>query len=366
MTGNSTAKLIPAYFEQSPEVQLFFSGMFRTPAGNYHATEDVELDVVRSGRQVAVAVSSLASGYNHNSEELYTNKRFKPPVFKESFVLSAFDLLKRAPGQDPFANVDVRASLTGRFFRVASKVEAKIRRAIELQAAQVMQTGVVTLVNSDGDAVYTIDYKPKSAHFPTAGTSWASATLAQKIDNILALCNLIAANGKVRPDQIIMGEKAFENLINTAGFTEIRFNALRANLGSITRMSTVGNGALYRGSVEIGNYALDVFTYPEQYTDIETGAELTYMHTGKVIVRASEARLDGTFGAVPNIGRLLGAQGNQVSLPLPGRLSGSGMDMFTNVWLSPDGEALNGGVASRPLMIPTQIDSFGCLDTQLT
>ena len=42
-----------------------------------------------------------------------------------------------------------------------------------------------------------------------------------------------------------------------------------------------------------------------------------------------------------------------------------GMDLWTNCWVTPDGTTLMGGVASRPLLIPTAIDTYGCLDSNI-
>ena len=94
---------------------------------------------------------------------------------------------------------------------------------------------------------------------------------------------------------------------------------------------------------------------------------MRYVSPEKVIVRSSTGRLDATFGAIPNIGTLMGAQATNLLPEMPGRVSNGegGMDLFTNVWLSPDGEQLFGGAGARPLMIPTAIDTYGCLDTGL-
>jgi len=73
---------------------------------------------------------------------------------------------------------------------------------------------------------------------------------------------------------------------------------------------------------------------------------------------SSKARLDLTFGAVPRI-----APPEARAMPfMPNRVSGGGFDMSPNAWLSPDGETLAVSISSRPLPIPTEIDSFGCLD----
>jgi len=365
MSGNTTRRMISAYYQEASPT-AFFSGMFQTRPENFHTSEEVEIDIVRSEEDVSIVIQDLSTGYRMNSDDLYTNKGFKPPVHKEGIPINAFDLIKRMPGQNPFESPDFRANVITKMFTGMRKVERKIRRAIELQASQVMQTGVVTLADINGTALYTLDYQPKSAHFPTAGTSWASATLAQKIADLQSLCNVIRGNGLTKPDQLIMGETAWENLLQTTGFADVRFDSRRADVGTITPARSVGEGGIYHGTIEVGNYKLDLFTYDGRYKDPQSGTSTQFMDPGKIIVRASGGRMDATFGAIPNIGALLGASGRLIP-ELPNRMSSAanGMDLFTNVWMSTDGEQLFGGVGARPLMIPTAIDTYGCLDTQL-
>lgn len=364
MSGATTVRMIAAYFQEASPT-AFFSGMFSARPENFHTSEEVEIDIVRSEEDVSIVIQDLSTGYRMNSEDLYTNKGFKPPIHKEAIPLNSFDLIKRMPGQNPFESPDFRANIITRMFSGMRKVERKIRRAMELQASQVMQTGVVTLTDSNGVALYTLNYAPKATHFPTAGVSWATATLAQKIADLTNLANVIRSDGLTDPDQVIMGATAYENLLQTTGFLD-RFDARRAELGTIVPMDRQGSGGIYRGTIELGNYKLDVWTYNGRYKHPQTGVSTPFLAPGKVIVRSSTARMDATFGAIPNIGALLGG-GARLLPELPGRMSspGANMDMFTNVWMTADGEQLFGGVGARPLLIPTAIDTYGCLTTQL-
>lgn len=364
MSGSTTRRMISAYYQEA-EPSAYFSGMFQMRPENFHSSEEVEIDIVRSEEDVSIVIQDLSTGYRMNSEDLYTNKGFKPPIHKEAIPLNAYDLIKRMPGQNPFQSPDFRANVITRMFGGMRKVERKIRRAIELQSSQVLQTGTVTLTDINGTALYTLDYQPKSTHFPTAGTSWASATLAQKISDLTSLCEVIRGDGLVDVDELTFGATAWENLLQTTGFLD-RLDTRRADLGMITPMERRGGGGIYRGTLELGNYKVDVFTYAGRYRDPQTGTSTQFMDPGKIVARAAMGRFDATFGAIPNIGALLGASGRLIP-EMPSRMSSaeSGMDLFTNVWMSPDGEQLFGGVGARPLMVPTAIDTFGCLDTQL-
>jgi hypothetical protein len=357
--------MISAY-NQMAQPTLFLSGFFQSPPENFHTSEEVEIDIVRSDEDISIAIQDLSTGYRMNSEDLYTNKGFKPPVHKEAIPINSFDLVKRMPGQNPFEAPDFRANVITRMFNGMTKIERKIRRSIEVQAAQVLQTGVVTLTDMGGNALYTLDYKPKASHLPTAGTSWASASGAQKLADINALAEKIRDDGLAEPDQLIMGIDAFENFISDDAVQK-RFDIRRIDLGTISQGEIRGQGGNFRGIVEIGNYRYDVWTYGGRYNDPQTGNKVPFIDKGKIVVRASSGRLDATFGAIPNIGSLMGGGAANLLPELPSRVSNfeGGMDLFTNAWLSQDGEQLFGGVGARPLMIPTAIDTFGCLDTQL-
>lgn len=360
MSGKTTKHMLLAYI-QSAVTTMFFTGFFQSPAQNFHSSEEVEIDIVRSDEDISIVIQDLSTGYRMNSEDLYTNKGFKPPIHKEALPINSHDLIKREAGANPFEDPIFRANLISRFGRGMVKVANKIKRSLELQASQVLQTGIVTLTDSNGVALYTLDFKPKATHFPTAAILWDQAT-AVIADDLLALANVIRNDGLEDPDQLIFGENAFEAFIKD-DLIKARFDNRRIDLGTIAPMQMRGQGGQFRGVVEIGNYRYDVWTYGGRYKDPQTGNKVQYMDPDKVIMRSSSGRLDATFGAIPNIGQILGAQSNQLLPELPGRLSDvdGGTDLFTNAWLSQDGEQLFGGVGARPLMIPTAIDTFGCI-----
>lgn len=364
MSGSTTIRMLRAYIQMA-QPTLFLSGFFLSPPENFHTTEEVEIDIVRSDEDVAIAIQDLSAGYRMNSEDLFTNKGFKPPIFKEAIPLNSFDLIKRIPGQNPFQSPDFRANIILRLFNGMTKIERKIRRSMEWQASQVLQTGTVTLFDKNGVAIYTIDYKPKASHFPTAGTAWDQVG-ADIAGDINALAEVIRNDGLSDPDQLLMGVDAFEAAIKNEDFLK-RFDNRRIDLGTIAPMEMRGNGGSFRGVVEIGNYRYDIWTYGGRFKNPQTGVKTQFLSPEKVVVRASSGRMDATFGAIPNIGVLMGTQATRLLPELPDRVSNAagGMDLFTNAWLSDDGEQLFGGVGARPLMIPTAIDTFGCIDTGL-
>jgi len=364
MSTLAQKKMMAMYFQMGMPL-FFLMSLFTARPENFFDGESVEIDIVRSGEDVSVAIQDLSLGYNLNSADVSTNKEFVPPVHKEAIPINSFSLLKRDPGQNPFENKSYRAKLLQKVFNGTRKVSDKIFRSMEWQASQVLQTGVVALTDENGDSTYSIDYKPKATHFPTSGTAWGTggATVA---GDIISLCEVIRDDGLMEVDQLIMGQAAWEAAITDADF-KARFETRRMDIGTIAPMRKNSQGGLFRGTFEVGNYKVDIWTYNNRYKNPQTGVSTPFVDPAKVIMRASAGRLDASFGNIPNIGEILGVQNQRVLRTIPRLRSTNNMaDLHVNAWLSNNGEQLTAGVDSRPLMIPTAIDTYGCLDTGAT
>jgi len=359
MSGEQTKRMLGAYISEG-SFSLFLTGLFQSPLENFHNSESVELDIMRSGEDIAIVIQNIADGYRLNKEDIYTNKSLVPAIYKEAGALQAADLIKRMPGQNPFANVEFQANASTRASRLLRKMQNKIIRAIELQAAQVLTTGTVSLTDAAGNVLFTVNYAPKTTHFPTVSNAWSGGSA----DPLLDLANLgevIRNDGLEDPDQIIFSGRTYEYFLRDAK-VQARLDNRRIDQGGIAPMQMNGLGGAFRGTIEIENYRYQLWTYGGRYTDPQTGNKTDYIPADKVIVRSSRGRLDATFGAIPKF-----AEPDQRVLRfLPDRVRNPGarLDLFFNAWLQPNNEELFVGCGARPLLIPTAIDTFGCLDTE--
>jgi len=359
MSDNVTKVMLKGY-QSRRRPTMFLSGMFQAPAENFHNSEEVEIDIMRSEEDISIAITDLSTGARLNSEDDYTNKSFKPPIHKEAGSIPAHKLIKREFGQNPFESVDFQANAIARGTRLVTKSGDKIARAVEQQASQVLQTGTVTLIDATGAAVYTIDYKPKTTHFPTAAVAWTSAS-STKVKNIEDLANVIRADGLEDPDMLIMGERAYELFVADED-VKSKLDLRRGDMGRIVPIDMMGNGGIYRGTVDIGNYKYDIYTYAGRYKHPQTGVSTKFIQDDKVVIRSSNGRLDATFGGIPTIDR-----DSRVPAALFTRLMDieGVMDLQTKGWITADGETMWVQAGTRPLMIPTAIDTFGCLDINI-
>lgn len=348
-------------FKQMRRPVGFLQRFFTVKPGGFFQGDKVAIDIQRFGEDVAIVVKQ-GTGPRLNDADVYTTKEFTPPAYGEAVPFNVNDLLKRMAGVDPYtaAYTGYAADLISYMANAFMLIDDKITRAVELQASQILQTGILDLVDDTGATLYSLDFQPKATHFPTSGTTWGQAG-ADPLGDLNALAKVVRADGKTRPDILIFGDTAFSEFIQDEAVKAALDNR-RIDIGEVAPMM-MDSGATFQGIVWVGNYQFQMWTYPETYTDPQTGLATEYIDDGNVVMMSSTARFDRVSAEVP----LPIGPDPRVENLLPGRLSSRemGMDVTPNVYVTPNGKQLTGELESRPLLIPVQIDGFGCLTTGL-
>lgn len=328
------------------------------PGGSYKGVK-VTIDIERYGEEVAIAVKAF-KGVNMNDFDEFTTKEFTPPAYGEGFPLNVNDQINRIAGQDPYSAAYAEAAgfITGKAAKGFALIDDKISRAIELQAAQIYQTGQLSLTNKDGAVEYSLDFKPKASHFPTVGTAWSEAG-ATPLADIEAVAKLIRADGKVDPNELHFGETAMSEFLSHSTVKEY-LDTRRIEMGQINPRY-VDSGVTYYGDIWIGTYKFQMYVHSETYDHPQSGAPTKYVIDNSVIVTSSRTRLDLVAAKVPEPI----APDPRVANLLPGRMVSrtGGFDVTPNIYASPNGKQIIGELESRPLLVPVQIDGFGCLTT---
>lgn len=361
MSDASTKTMLRPFIEMAP-APLFLSGFFQSPPENFYSSQTVEIDLQRDGEDVAVAITDLATGSRFNENTVGSNKEFTPPIFKEVGSISAFQLLTRELGDNPFESRAFQAKAVHRSAMLSAKIQNKLRRALEWQASQIFQTGVLTLVNAAGTAVFSLDFAAKSTHFITTTVWAADGTGGSRVADVDSLAKLIRKDGRRSADTLILGTDAQARFLADPAIKDIlKYDGYYGALGrpQIIPDRPGIDGANFLGNITINNYRYALWGYDGRFNHPQTGTSTPFVADNKIIMLSSKARYDATFGAVPMI-----AQPEGRALPfMPPRVSNGagGLDMTLNAWLEPDGQTLSLSVASRPLLVPTEIDSFGCL-----
>lgn len=356
----STKKMLAAYVQSTP-APMFLTSLFTAAPENFHNSEEIEIDIQRDAQNVAVPVGHMGDGYQANQSGGFTTKKFTPPAYLEQESIHALQLMGRTPGRTDYDNPDFQAAALDKALRAARVLEKKIRLGMELQASQILTTGAIDLKNAGNVTVYAESFGAKPAHFFNSGVAWSGA--ADPLADITAACDLVNNDSLEPAVQCIMGAGSLEAALAITSFRQ-RFEADtgRFNVGNISpSMEDAQRGGQRVGAIYIGGNWLEVWTYNGAYKNPVGGTMTKYVPNDKVIVRAA-ARMDATFGGIPTFG-----SDGRAARFIPGRIINSQAmtDIQMNAWISPDGSVLNIGLGARPLMIPTAIDSFACIDTQI-
>lgn len=346
------------YIEEAPN-PMHLTSFFQAPARNFFTSEKVEVDVDRDSEDVAIVVHDLAAGRRRNELSKYENKEFTPPVFDEEGIMSAYSLLNRRAGMNPFELIEYGKNAAADAFRLFTKCQKKIARAVELMASQILTTGTVTCIDNAGTALYTLDYGMRAAH--KIAVTWAlDGSTGNAESDLFGGAKLIRANGKVNATKLVCGPTALTKLIKNATIKD-RIIKDGMNLGALAPVAR-GGGATFYGFVWIGMYRFEIWAYDGMYEDPATGVMKYYVPDTAIIMLPDNPRFDAKFGRIP----LFDDPNRGAMVPgvpeLPSRISSSDkvLDLTVNSWITPDRKHLKMSCGTRPLLIPTAIDTYAC------
>lgn len=337
-------KLLEAYDDNTRPVGYWLG--LTTPV--YHNNEKVAWDVTRSGKLVAPAIDYGTT--NLTDSDLWTAKEQSPFYYNQEGVLNGFQLLGREPGQSGLADQNVQNKAKVKAVTLGLKNFDSVLRAAELQAMQIFTTGTITAKG------VTLSFAPKATHFPQVTTSWSDPA-APMLDDIEALCDVILTDGKKMPEEIVFSSEDWKALLNNTQFKE-----RQANRGiQITQINRNQdrNGAKYHGTLEVGDYNLDMITYNDTYQLVEEGAYLKYVPSNRTIIH-SRARINSTFGGIP---RVVTKDSRLAFIPDRLTVPGKFLDMSIFPSVNQNGTAVSIEVGTRALVVPVAIDTFGCFNT---
>jgi hypothetical protein len=338
----------------------FLSSFFTAPPDAFTDSETISLDIIRSGEEIAPVVQSLDTGAVTLVEDKFVNKEIPFPVYALDSPVGASQLMARQPGET--AIITERVNWLGRLARILvpkfAIMTAMIRRSIELQAAQILQTGTITLTDENGIQTYILDLKAKASHFPTAAIPWGT-TDYDPIKDIDALADVVRNDGQCDVVNVIFGDWSWDKFIKN-GWVQENLKQDNLNLGALDPQ-IVGKGAKRMGFINSGSNRYDLYIYSGRYNPWKSTVVKKYLAGNKVILLPHTSDLDFRryFGGIPTV----------ISNPISEEIFGGTIPVEGEYNFRPriyPDEKLNvwtGEIKSRPLCLPVSIDRFGCLTT---
>jgi hypothetical protein len=354
-----------ALFNSQPDINKmgFLVSFFKVLPDSFTDAETCELDIVRSGEEIAPVVRDLSTGAVTIVEDAFTTKEVPFPVYALDKPANIAQVMKRQPGENAYSSE--HADWLGRLAKILvsgfAKMTNMIKRSMEEQAAQVLQTGTVTLTDENGNPAWELNFRPKASHFPTVTTNWGDPD-ADPIGDITALSDTIRANGQADIKNLVMDDKSLENfLMNERVQRDLKQDGLR--LGALSPRLT-GKGAKYYGYIHVGSNLFDIWVYSATYNPFGSTETRRYLKENKVLFLPAWEDLDfrRVFGGIPMIrpdktfDQLFGA----TKITIDGEY-----DFRPRVYWDEKAESYIGEIKSRPLCLPVSIDRFGCLTTRI-
>lgn len=262
--------------------------------------KEVSIEVQRTTETVAVDIYRGSEG-RRNELANFSSKLWVPPYYREYIdhnSIRNYDVMfgqaSASIDEATFAQVvqDVAQDL--------SMLTAKIERAYEVQCAEVLETGIVTLKSGDN-----IDFKRKSTSKVdlTATFYWADSGVNPR-DSIEAGCRFLREVGKAQGDEfnMILGATALNDLLDNPLF-QARADLRRVTTEQIDMPQRQQDalGGSFHGIMSAGSYRVRIWTYP-QVRDV-AGVSTPYIDDKNMILVPMVPRFKLAFASVPKIMR---------------------------------------------------------------
>lgn len=336
-------------FEDLIEAPSFLRSFF---PDKVYKTKYVTSLARRGTEKIAVDVIRGSKG-NHNKMDLFTEKGFLPPYFKELIDVSAmniYDVPFYANGMFNTVQIEAIAEQTAVELMEVKKL---IDRAIELQAAQAIETGIVTVNSGD-----SIDYKRKASmkEVLTGGNLW-SATGVDLMKFFEDKGQLLRSVGKVSGGtdvDVIMGNLAWQAFRSNADLNnnELFFESDIKKGSSASRFTAIGGA--YRITLKMGVYNFNIWTYDEVYDFPVTNVSTRYFNSKIVALIPQSFKAETSFCQVPMLPNFIrqNPRSNRAFSRLGSKMKGVSLFDYVNE----EDEIYSAGLKAAPLAQIVSVD----------
>lgn len=313
-------------------------------------TKTVSIEVERMGEKVAVDVVRGTEG-NRNTFSRSTEKIFEPPLFREYFDMTELDLYDRVLGSQGNAQLPLFTALLNSAADRLSTLRDKIERAKEIQCAQVLETGIVTMqYGSTGN----INFRRKPESIVDLGAGQYFTDAIDPFAKFEAGAVFLRTVGRCSDATFsaIVGSEALTALLANAKFLQrqdlrsLVLDAVIAPAGTRT-----AEGYVYHGTITCGAWRVQLFSYP-QYYDLKSGTDANptytatpYWNPKKVVMMPAKPRFHHACAAVP---MLIGEPGQ---LPVQG-------EYVMQEFLDERRAKHDMDIQSAPIPVPVAVDQI--------
>jgi hypothetical protein len=260
----------------------------------------VDVEVQRDNDLIAVDVVRFTEG-NKNKSSRITEHVYQPPYFKEDYDFQRDQVYMNTIGNGVGLNSPaVNRMVSANALKGVVKNRDKVVRAIRKQQADVLQTGIVTLNNGDN-----IDYRRKAAsmvNVSVGGNYWSTSASATPMVDIRKGMDFLrdVGNSGGSAVNVVMRSQAYEALINTTEVKSQGVNTLIRRVDIGMPQFSESTGFSFKGQIDGGDFAVNLWTYNEKYTDAN-GATQYYLANNLVVMMPDDFQGKTVYGGLPTL-----------------------------------------------------------------
>lgn len=256
-------------------------------------TKTVDIDIVKGQRKMAPFVHPNLPG-NISTREGYQTSTYTPPYIQPKRVTTAENILKRSPGDNPYATRTPLERAGEQLGKDLADMDDEIVRREEWMAAQALTTGQIRVVGDGVDD--TINFLMPDTHKITLATLQWGTSGAKPLDNLRTWKRLIAKDSGRTADVAVLSGEALDAFYSTPELIA-QMNTRRVDMGMI-KPQELPDGVTYLGY--LNDPGIDLYAYDEWYLDNE-GATQPMITAGGLILGSSNTRNAMLYGAIQDV-----------------------------------------------------------------
>ena len=328
------SRVMLAALEQRTPPTLFLRDTFFRNTKTFD-TDTVDIDIVQGKRRVAAYQSPLDEG-KIVTRDGFSTFTYKPPYLKPKMVTTAADLLKRSASETVYTAMSPAARMAKQISDDTNNLDDMISRAEEVQCAQAIFTGTVTL----RDAANALTFPMKASHQVTLSGSnlWTDTANSNPLAKLREFKRLIQQDSGLNPTKAVFGRAALDAFLVHPKVTANSgaLSSVKTDLGQISPALLPG-GVTYWGYLK--DPGIDIYTYDGWYRDA-ADVEQELVPSNKIALIADGARFDRLYGVIQDLGALYA------------------VPRFPSSWEERDPSVRMLMLQSAPLMVPHQVDGY--------
>ena len=258
----------------------FFFGNSPVMSKHRHVT----IEVKKGGQKAAVAIRRGSQPKMMLATDGYDRSIYEPPYFADESTIGVEDLETLSFGESASAPLD---STTKTFMILAEKqtnIENQHERAKELQAAEVLLTGKVKMID-DSEIDYGIDTDLIGVN-PTVKWDTANGTGVDILGDLQKWAMSVFTKSGVMPNSIVVTPDVHQLMLNNSA-VQTAMDIRNFSLGTLTASAIPSYPGVTDGGLIMvsGIGALRIYTYASKY-DL-AGTPTNLLPAGTVIMANS-------------------------------------------------------------------------------